>query len=308
MRDDFMNVYRGYCNTGAQRGPEWQSAGCGCGRVQGCGCSRCGGCTENCSCSGSCGCCVGARGPQGQIGPRGPQGNTGATGPQGPQGIAGPQGPQGERGETGPAGPTGATGPIGATGAQGPQGERGETGPQGPAGATGATGATGAQGPQGERGETGPQGPQGPQGPAGQSFNAAVFDTAAASGQIAAGAQIPMTNTRTVGTDLSDTAGIVTVNAAGTYLFLYSLSAAPATAGEGVVVTLEDTAGTVYAVGGSAGANGETVMTVNGSGVAALAAGTALRLVNRSAGAITPTAVEGSADAFLGNLSVIRVG
>lgn len=228
MRDDFMNVYRGYCNTGAQRGPEWQSAGCGCGctRSQGCGCSQCG-CAENCSCSGSCGCCVGARGPQGQIGPRGPQGNTGATGPQGP---------------------------------------------------------------------------------AGQSFNAAVFDTAAASGQIAAGAQIPMTNTRTVGTDLSDTAGIVTVNAAGTYLFLYSLSAAPATAGEGVVVTLEDTAGTVYAVGGSAGANGETVMTVNGSGVAALAAGTALRLVNRSAGAITPTAVEGSADAFLGNLSVIRVG
>ena len=74
------------------------------------------------------------------------------------------------------------------------------------------------------------------------------------------------------------------------------------------MVTLEDTAGTVYAVGGSAGANGETVMTVNGSGVAALAAGTALRLVNRSAGAITPTAVEGSADAFLGNLSVIRVG
>lgn len=282
MRDDFMNVYRGYCNTGAQRGPEWQSAGCGCGctRSQGCGCSQCG-CAENCSCSGSCGCCVGARGPQGQIGPRGPQGNTGATGPQGPQGIAGPQGPQGERGETGPAGPTGATGPIGATG---------------------------AQGPQGERGETGPQGPQGPQGPAGQSFNAAVFDTAAASGQIAAGAQIPMTNTRTVGTDLSDTACIVTVNAAGTYLFLYSLSAAPATAGEGVVVTLEDTAGTVYAVGGSAGANGETVMTVNGSGVAALAAGTALRLVNRSAGAITPTAVEGSADAFLGNLSVIRVG
>ena len=117
-----------------------------------------------------------------------------------------------------------------------------------------------------------------------------------------------MTNTRTVGTDLSGTAGIVTVNAAGTYLFLYSLSAAPATAGEGVVVTLEDTAGTVYAVGGSAGANGETVMTVNGSGVAALTAGTALRLVNRSAGAITPTAVEGSADAFLGNLSVIRVG
>lgn len=249
MRDDFMNIYRGYCNAQAQGPWSGQRPGCGqgagcaqaCNCAQsaccsaGCGCSQCG-CTENCSCSGSCGCCVGARGPQGQIGPRGPQGNTGATG------------------------------------------------------------------------ATGPQGPQGPQGPAGQSFNAAVFDTAAASGQIAAGAQIPMTNTRTVGTDLSDTAGIVTVNAAGTYLFLYSLSAAPATAGEGVVVTLEDTAGTVYAVGGSAGANGETVMTVNGSGVAALAAGTALRLVNRSAGAITPTAVEGSADAFLGNLSVIRVG
>lgn len=188
---------------------------------------------------------------------------------------------------------------MGPTGAQGPQGERGEVGPQGPQGPAGPTGATGA---------VGPQGPQGPAGPAAESVNAAVYDTEASTAQIAAGAQIPMTNTRTVGTDLTDAAGVVTVNTAGTYLFLYSLSAAPATAGEGVVVTLEDTAGTVYAVGGSAGANGETVMTVNGSGVAALTAGTALRLVNRSAGAITPTAVEGSADAFLGNLSVIRVG
>lgn len=171
-------------------------------------------------------------------------------------------------------------------------------------------GPTGVQGPQGERGEVGPQGPQGPQGPAGpaaESVNAAVYDTEASTAQIAAGAQIPMTNTRTVGTDLTDAAGVVTVNTAGTYLFLYSLNAAPATAGEGIVLTLEDADGTVYAMGGSAGA-GNAATVVNGSGVAALPAGTALRLVNRSTGAITPTAVEGGAQAFTGNLSVVRVG
>lgn len=116
-----------------------------------------------------------------------------------------------------------------------------------------------------------------------------------------------MTNTRTVGTDLSDTAGIVTVNAAGTYLFLYSLSAAPATAGEGVVVTLEDTAGTVYAVGGSAGANGEdgddgkrkrSCCTDGGYGASPCES---LRRGDYADGGRRHRA-------FLGNLSVIRVG
>jgi hypothetical protein len=161
----------------------------------------------------------GPTGPSGSIGPTGPTGwtgatgSTGSTGSVGPTGIGGPTGATGATGAAstvaGPTGPTGATGSggaTGATGATGPTGWTGSVGPTGIAGPTGATGATGAGGGAGPTGPsvTGPTGTTGPTGPTGVTgASGNVYATSSTTSlTIATGSQ-----SLTVGTNLSYTAG-----------------------------------------------------------------------------------------------------
>lgn len=74
------------------------------------GCNHCNNGCDNChNCRPPVRCCTGPTGPTGSTGPTGPTGPTGNTGPTGPccTGSTGPTGPTGPLAPTGPTGPTG---------------------------------------------------------------------------------------------------------------------------------------------------------------------------------------------------------
>ncbi len=177
---------------------------------------------------------AGADGADGVDGVDGVDGSDGAQGPagaDGADGAQGPAGPQGATGATGPQGPTGATGPAGADGADGAQG------PQGPAGAAGADGADGADGAAGQGVPTGGSANQvlakvdgtdyntqwvNQSGGGGSSLSTAVYTgptTSTVSATSATYVTVPVsTSYGTPASIYSNSNGVVTLGAAGTYL------------------------------------------------------------------------------------------
>lgn len=187
----------------------------------------------------------GRRGPTGPRGPRGPNGFPGPNGSTGPTGATGLTGaPGGATGNTGPTGATGATG-IGVTGATGvgatgPTGATGVTGPTGATGGTGATGATGATG-IGATGATGPTAVQ---------INSSTELTLDDAVTIAAGDVFSQFTTLDLipfnvlingpagsPTNFNAATGVLTLNAPGKYLVIFTAYPAPDAASQ-LYVTL----------------------------------------------------------------------
>ena len=161
----------------------------------------------------------------------------------------------------------------------------------------------------------GPTGATGPTGPAGSLPNDALYlQSTASTAPIADGAALwantPVINrTTSIGLSYNPATGAITAQDAGSYLFLWSVSAQPSGAGANLLLSLEPAGGgTPYAASGAYGANAGEPVLVSGSAIVALGAGGSVTLVNRSGAPVSLTAIPASAgEGFSGSLTAVRI-
>ena len=160
----------------------------------------------------------------------------------------------------------------------------------------------------------GPTGATGPAGPAGAMPNDALYlQSTGSTAPIADGAvlwvNIPVINrTTSIGLSYNPATGAITAQNAGSYLFLWSVSAQPSGSSANILLTLESTDGTRYASSGASNVNANKPVLVTGATIAALSAGGSVTLVNRSGEPVSLTAIPASSgEGFSGSLTAVRI-
>ena len=150
-------------------------------------------------------------------------------------------------------------------------------------------------------------GPTGPTGPA--PLLSAAYSETGADTVVATGANIPLTQTRVIGTGVAidATDSTVTIAQDGDYLFIWNVLGHTATVGDSIVVTLETTdAQTVYAHSGAENQDTTYGTAVSGSTVVSLAAGDTLALRYQGTPNLQLDPVTGTdAEAYTVSLTVV---